>query len=114
MIDRPCNHFCELSQAAGPTGRPHSISSLVVQTSTSDRHLKQHTSQGVLVTAGLLVGVQELCAAPAEDARAPWAVAPVDRPIGGNYVGIVAWRLALRTPECPGGREVRTTEETRV
>ena len=62
------------------------------------------------VTAGPLVGVQELCAVPTEDARAPWAVAPVDRPIGGNDVGIVAWRLALRTPECPGGREVRTQE----
>jgi hypothetical protein len=53
------------------------------------------------------VGVQELCASPAKDARVPWAVAPVERPIGGNDVGIVAWRLALRTPECPGGREVR-------
>jgi hypothetical protein len=56
---------------------------------------------------GPLIGLQELCAAPTEDARAPWTVTTVDRPIGGNDVGIVAWRLALRTPECPGGREVR-------
>lgn len=57
------------------------------------------------------MGLQELCAAPTEDARAPWAVAPVERPIGGNDVGIVAWRLALRTPECSGGREVRIQEQ---
>ena len=58
------------------------------------------------------MGVQELCATPTEDARAPWAVTPVERPIGGNDVGIVAWRLALRTPESPCGREVRSSRTT--
>lgn len=59
--------------------------------------------------AGPLVAAQELRAAPpagCDDPSALWDVTPVDRPVGANDVGIVTWRLALRTPECPGGREV--------
>ncbi len=49
---------------------------------------------------------------PADDPQAVWTIKPVDRPVGANDVGVVAWRLALRTPECPAGREVRS--EARV
>ena len=28
------------------------------------------------------------------------------RPIGSNDVGVVAWLLTMRTPECPQGRQV--------
>ncbi len=28
------------------------------------------------------------------------------RPIGCNTVGVVAWLMLLRTPECPDGRQV--------
>lgn len=30
---------------------------------------------------------------------------PIDRPSGQNDVGIVAWLLTLKTPECPQGRQ---------
>ena len=40
----------------------------------------------------------------------PWTAVPlahVSRPIGRNDVGIVAWTMTLKTPECPTGRRVR-------
>ena len=36
----------------------------------------------------------------------PAPLAPVARPPGQNDVGIVAWLLTLRTPECPQGRQI--------
>lgn len=36
----------------------------------------------------------------------PAAVYQVDRGAGQNDVGIVAWLLTLKTPECPQGRQV--------
>ena len=36
----------------------------------------------------------------------PAAVTQVDRGAGQNDVGIVAWLLTLKTPECPQGRQV--------
>lgn len=50
---------------------------------------------------------------PADDPHAVWTIKPVDRPVGANDVGVVAWRLALRTPECPAGREVRSEARVR-
>ena len=38
--------------------------------------------------------------------RSPGSVQLVDRPMGRNTVGVVAWLLLLRTPECPQGRQV--------
>ena len=38
--------------------------------------------------------------------RSPAAVQLVERPMGRNTVGVVAWLLLLRTPECPQGRQV--------
>ena len=38
----------------------------------------------------------------------PVAMVPVQRPTGQNDVGIVAWLLTLKTPECPQGRQVRS------
>ena len=37
----------------------------------------------------------------------PVQMLPVDRPTGQNDVGIVAWLLTLKTPECPQGRQAR-------
>ena len=36
----------------------------------------------------------------------PAAMVHVDRPAGSNDVGVVAWLLTLKTPECPQGRQV--------
>lgn len=36
----------------------------------------------------------------------PAAMVHVDRPAGQNDVGVVAWLLTLKTPECPQGRQV--------
>lgn len=36
----------------------------------------------------------------------PNALVPVSRPVGQNDVGMVAWTLTLKTPECPQGRKV--------
>ena len=49
---------------------------------------------------------QELVAVLAPGAPGAAPMQPVQRPVGANDVGIVAWRLTLRTPECPAGREV--------
>ncbi len=38
--------------------------------------------------------------------HAVWPVRPVSRPVGENDVGIVAWQLTLKSPECPQGRQV--------
>ncbi len=55
---------------------------------------------------------QELVAVPAPGGEGPAAMQPVQRPVGANDVGIVAWRLTLRTPECPSGREVASCGST--
>lgn len=34
------------------------------------------------------------------------SMVPVARPVGQNDVGIVAWELTLKTPECSLGRKV--------
>ena len=40
--------------------------------------------------------------------HAVWPMRCVSREVGENDVGIVAWQLTLKTPECPQGRQVRT------
>ncbi len=39
--------------------------------------------------------------------QAPKPMVPVNRPVGQNDVGMIAWVLTLRTPECPQGRKVQ-------
>ncbi len=39
--------------------------------------------------------------------HAAWQMPPVSRAIGGNSIGVVAWQLTLKSPECPQGRQVR-------
>lgn len=39
--------------------------------------------------------------------QAPKPMVPVNRPVGQNDVGMVAWVLTFRTPECPQGRKVQ-------
>ena len=43
---------------------------------------------------------------PAGSFRMPAALQPLQRPMGQNDVGIVAWHMVLCTPECPEGRQV--------
>ena len=43
---------------------------------------------------------------PAGSFRLPTALQPLQRPMGQNDVGIVAWHMVLCTPECPEGRQV--------
>lgn len=51
--------------------------------------------------------MQELVAPPGASYRAPVIpLTPVSRPAAQNDVGIVAWVMNLRTPECPQGRQV--------
>lgn len=57
--------------------------------------------------AGKLLEAQELVAPRGASYRAPSIpLTPVNRPASQNDVGIVAWVLTLRTPECPQGRQV--------
>lgn len=37
----------------------------------------------------------------------PKPLVAVSRPVGQNDVGMVAWTLTMKTPECPQGRKVR-------
>lgn len=39
--------------------------------------------------------------------QAPKPLVAVTRPVGQNDVGMVAWTLTMKTPECPQGRKVR-------
>ena len=38
--------------------------------------------------------------------QAAWHMRPVSRPVGENSVGVVAWQLTLKSPECTQGRQV--------
>lgn len=38
----------------------------------------------------------------------PKPMVAVSRPVGQNDVGMIAWTLKLKTPECPQGRKVRS------
>ena len=58
--------------------------------------------------AGLLVAAEELVMPATGTDNRPAAVVPVERAPGGNDVGVVAWLLTLKTPECPQGRQVST------
>ena len=42
-----------------------------------------------------------------------WPMHSVSRAVGENDVGIVAWQLTLKTPECPQGRQVRDIDTDR-
>ena len=57
---------------------------------------------------GRLVDAVELVLPPGATFAAPgvMAPAPADRAPGRNDVGVVAWLLTLRTPECPAGRRI--------
>lgn len=56
--------------------------------------------------AGRLVEAEELTMSSDGTFDAPGTMFPVTRPIGSNDVGVVAWLLTLKTPECPQGRQV--------
>ena len=66
-------------------------------------------SGGLATTAcpGRLVEVEELVMAPGGTYQRPTPMVPVTRPVGQNDVGVLAWQLTLRTPECPQGRKAR-------
>ena len=56
---------------------------------------------------GRLVDVEELVMPAGGTHQAPKPMVPVNRPVGQNDVGMIAWVLTCRTPECPQGRKVR-------
>lgn len=61
----------------------------------------------MLICAGHLVEAEELVMVN-NGSFQPVHMTPVDRPSGQNDVGIVAWLLTLKTPECPQGRQAST------
>ena len=66
----------------------------------------QRFQQGMKRHAGKLVDVEELVMPAGGTHQAPKPMVPVNRPVGQNDVGMIAWVLTLRTPECPQGRKV--------
>lgn len=58
------------------------------------------------ISVGPLVEAEELVMPKEGSYARPAAVYQVDRGAGQNDVGIVAWLLTLKTPECPQGRQV--------
>ncbi len=50
--------------------------------------------------------VEELVMPAGGTHQHPKPMVPVNRPVGQNDVGMIAWVLTLRTPECPQGRKV--------
>ncbi|PSC75189.1 acetyl-carboxylase 1-like [Micractinium conductrix] len=62
---------------------------------------------GAVPPAGKLLEVHELVMPAGASYRLPSIpLAPTNRPPSQNDVGIVAWVMTLRTPECPQGRQV--------
>lgn len=61
--------------------------------------------EGPLMSVGHLVEAEELIMVQQGGATRSAQMVPVDRPSGQNDVGIVAWLLTLKTPECPQGRQ---------
>ena len=58
---------------------------------------------------------QELVAEEVPGQRnAVWPMHALSRPVGDNDVGVVAWQLTLKTPECPQGRQVLMTSCSNV
>lgn len=56
---------------------------------------------------GKLLEVQELVAPPGASYRTPSIpLVPTSRPPARNDVGIVAWVMTARSPECPQGRQL--------
>lgn len=60
----------------------------------------------MLVIAGHLVEAEELVMPKEGSYARPAGVVQIDRRAGQNDVGVVAWLLMLKTPECPQGRQV--------
>ncbi|CAK0731625.1 hypothetical protein CVIRNUC_000020 [Coccomyxa viridis] len=58
------------------------------------------------VPKGRLVDVEELVMPAGGTHQHPKPMVPVNRPVGQNDVGMIAWVLTLRTPECPQGRKL--------
>ena len=54
---------------------------------------------------GHLVEAEELIMVHQGGTMRSTQMVPVDRPSGQNDVGIVAWLLTLKTPECTQGRQ---------
>ena len=50
--------------------------------------------------------VEELVMPAGGTHQHPKPMVLVNRPVGQNDVGMIAWVLTLRTPECPQGRKV--------
>ncbi len=62
--------------------------------------------------AARFVEVQEMVMSGDANFRSAGKVELMQRAIGGNTIGVVAWLMLLRTPECPDGRQVVVTPGT--
>ncbi len=62
---------------------------------------------GCVLCPGRLVEVEELVMPPGSTHQHPKPLMAVSRPVGQNDVGMIAWTLTFKTPECPQGRKVR-------
>ena len=72
-------------------------------------HSTSCSTQAVLILclfADSLVEAQELVLSSRGQPCQRIPLVPVSRPIGQNDVGIVAWVMTLKSPECPTGRKV--------
>lgn len=59
-----------------------------------------------MVLPARCVDAQELVMIGEPNFRQAGSLQLTQRPIGCNTVGVVAWLMLLRTPECPDGRQV--------
>lgn len=86
------------------SSRPFSVQLHQPQLSTTGLTLKPCN-----LLAGPLVEIQELVAEEPTGGKlhAVWPMRAMSREIGENDVGVVAWQLTLKTPECPQGRQVQ-------
>ena len=50
--------------------------------------------------------MEELVMPPGSTHQHPKPLMAVSRPVGQNDVGMIAWTLTFKTPECPQGRKV--------
>lgn len=63
-------------------------------------------ANGGALPEGKIFSSEELIVVPGTEGEGTTQLAPSDRTVGTNDIGMVAWRATLRTPEYPDGREI--------
>ena len=75
-----------------------------------ERCMLRNVVKGMCFLAGHLIEAEELMMVNQGSSK-PVQMVPIDRPSGQNDVGIVAWLLTLKTPECPQGRQACSEDQ---